>query len=118
MTGPNSGPGHNSLLVYVEGQIDYAVSGITTILRDNLRYLDVRADVQRRYNRRIQKRLTQDDLDVGLQQLVSDRRTASTRRCTRASPPSIFDRCGTSDSSDYDAPWRATPPCRAVTSTA
>ena len=25
MTGPNSGPGHNSLLVYVEGQIDYAV---------------------------------------------------------------------------------------------
>ena len=58
MTGPNSGPGHNSLLVYVEGQIDYAVSGITTILRDNLRYLDVRDDVQRRYNRRIQKRLT------------------------------------------------------------
>ncbi len=58
MTGPNSGPGHNSLLVYVEGQLDYAVSGITTILRDNLRYLDVREDVQRRYNRRIQKRLT------------------------------------------------------------
>ena len=58
MTGPNSGPGHNSLLVYVEGQIDYAVSGITTILRDNLRYLDVREDVQRRYNERIQKRLT------------------------------------------------------------
>ena len=50
MTGPNSGPGHNSLLVYVEGQIDYAVAGITTILRDDLRYLDVRDDVQRRYN--------------------------------------------------------------------
>jgi cation diffusion facilitator CzcD-associated flavoprotein CzcO len=58
MTGPNSGPGHNSLLVYVEGQLDYAVQGITTILRENLRYLDVRADVQRRYNERIQKRLT------------------------------------------------------------
>ena len=58
MTGPNSGPGHNSLLVYVEGQLDYAVSGITTILRENLRYLDVRADVQQRYNDRIQKRLT------------------------------------------------------------
>ena len=58
MTGPNSGPGHNSLLVYVEGQLDYAVRGITTILRENLRYLDVRADVQRRYNERIQKRLT------------------------------------------------------------
>jgi cation diffusion facilitator CzcD-associated flavoprotein CzcO len=57
MTGPNSGPGHNSLLVYVEGQLDYAVRGITTILNENLRYLDVRADVQRRYNDRIQKRL-------------------------------------------------------------
>jgi len=58
MTGPNSGPGHNSLLVYVEGQLDYAVTGITTILKNNLRYLDVRADVQHRYNRGIQKRLT------------------------------------------------------------
>jgi cation diffusion facilitator CzcD-associated flavoprotein CzcO len=62
MTGPNSGPGHNSLLVYVEGQIDYAVAGVTTILRSSggagLRYLDVREDVQRRYNRSLQKRLT------------------------------------------------------------
>lgn len=58
MTGPNSGPGHNSLLVYVEGQIDYAVSGITSILRNNLRYLDVRESVQQRYNVRLQKRLT------------------------------------------------------------
>lgn len=57
MTGPNSGPGHNSLLVYVEGQLDYTVRAVTTILRERLRYLDVRADVQRRYNERIQKRL-------------------------------------------------------------
>src|ERR1700761_1976408 len=58
MTGPNSGPGHNSLLVYVEGQIDYAVSGITSILRNNLRYLDVRAEVQHQHNEQLQKRLT------------------------------------------------------------
>ena len=58
MCGPNSGPGHNSLLVYVEGQLDYAVAGITTILKNNLRYLDVRADVQGRYNEVIQQRLT------------------------------------------------------------
>ena len=49
--------GHNSLLVYVEGQLDYAVRGITTLLRQNLRYLDVRADVQRRYNEHLQRRL-------------------------------------------------------------
>jgi cation diffusion facilitator CzcD-associated flavoprotein CzcO len=58
MTGPNSGPGHNSLLVYVEGQLDYMVSGITTILRENLRYLDVCKDVQKRHNDRIGQRLT------------------------------------------------------------
>ncbi len=58
MTGPNSGPGHNSLLVYIEGQIVYAVRAIRTILGNELRYLDVRADVQRSYNERIQKRLT------------------------------------------------------------
>jgi hypothetical protein len=58
MTGPNSGPGHNSLLVFVEGQIDYAVSGIRAILDDDLRYLDVREDVQRAHNRSLQRRLT------------------------------------------------------------
>ena len=57
MTGPNSGPGHNSLLVYSEGQIDYAVTAIGTIVRDNLRYLDVRADVQQRHNAALQRRL-------------------------------------------------------------
>lgn len=58
MTGPNSGPGHNSLLVYIEGQLDYAVRGITTILNEDLRYLDVREEVQRRHNEGIQRRLT------------------------------------------------------------
>jgi cation diffusion facilitator CzcD-associated flavoprotein CzcO len=57
MTGPNSGPGHNSLLVYIEGQLDYAVRGISTILRNDLRYLDVREEVQHRYNKHIQRRL-------------------------------------------------------------
>ena len=56
-TGPNSGPGHNSLLVYAQGQIDYAVKGITEIIGSDLRYLDVREDVQNRYNQQIQKRL-------------------------------------------------------------
>ena len=58
MTGPNSGPGHNSLLVYVEGQLDYAVQGITAVLAGDLAYLDVRSEVQQRYNAAIQKRLT------------------------------------------------------------
>ncbi|OBG40257.1 NAD(P)/FAD-dependent oxidoreductase [Mycolicibacter heraklionensis] len=57
MTGPNSGPGHNSLLVYVEGQIDYVVRAIGAIRRGHLRYLDVRDAVQRRHNEQIQRRL-------------------------------------------------------------
>ncbi|WP_067971619.1 flavin-containing monooxygenase [Mycolicibacter icosiumassiliensis] len=57
MTGPNSGPGHNSLLVYVEGQIDYVVRAVGAIRGGSLRYLDVRDDVQRRHNKQIQRRL-------------------------------------------------------------
>lgn len=37
--------------------VAYAVRGITTILDNDLRYLDVREHVQRRYNERIQRRL-------------------------------------------------------------
>ncbi len=55
MTGPNSGPGHHSPLVYIEGQLDYAVRAITTIVEKNLRYLDVRRDAQRRHNLWIQR---------------------------------------------------------------
>lgn len=57
MTGPNSGPGHNSLLTYVEGQISYAVSGIRAIVEQDLRLLDVKAQVQADFHARIQKRL-------------------------------------------------------------
>lgn len=57
MTGPNSASGHNSPLVYIEGQLDYAVRAITTILDNDLRYLDVREAVEHRYNQRIQRRL-------------------------------------------------------------
>ncbi|MGN2640864.1 flavin-containing monooxygenase [Nocardia takedensis] len=55
--GPNSGPGHNSALVYMEAQIDYLVSAIETILTRDLRVLDVRKDRQDRYNATIQRRL-------------------------------------------------------------
>ena len=72
MTGPNSGPGHNSLLVYIEGQLDYAVRGITTILDNELRYLDVRRGCAAPLQRTHPAAAHQDDVDVGLQQLVFD----------------------------------------------
>jgi len=55
--GPNSGPGHNSALVYMESQIDYIVRATKTILDRDLRILEVREDVQRGFNERIQRRL-------------------------------------------------------------
>lgn len=55
--GPNSGPGHNSLLYYAECQIEYAVAGVRAILDGDLRALDVRQDVQEKYNVAMQRRL-------------------------------------------------------------
>jgi cation diffusion facilitator CzcD-associated flavoprotein CzcO len=55
--GPNSGPGHNSALVYLEAQIDYLVEAVGLILERDLRAFEVRRDAQDRYNARIQRRL-------------------------------------------------------------
>jgi hypothetical protein len=55
--GPNSGPGHNSALVYMESQLTYASRAIRTILDRDLHSLDVRPEKQEAFNRRIQQRL-------------------------------------------------------------
>lgn len=63
--GPNSGPGHNSALVYVESQLDYALRGLRKILEQDLKMLDVRPHVQKKYNERIQKRLAKTNWNSG-----------------------------------------------------
>jgi cation diffusion facilitator CzcD-associated flavoprotein CzcO len=63
--GPNSGPGHNSALVYMESQIDYIVRGVRAIVRQDLKMLDVRPEAQRRYNQGIQKRLSRTNWNSG-----------------------------------------------------
>lgn len=63
--GPNSGPGHNSALVYMESQQDYALRCVKKILGENLKILDVRTHVQERYNRKIQKRLAKTNWNSG-----------------------------------------------------
>lgn len=63
--GPNSGPGHNSALVYMESQLDYALKGIEKILKDDLKMLDVKEGVQRRHNKAIQKRLARTNWNSG-----------------------------------------------------
>jgi len=57
LMGPNTGPGHTSVLIYTEAQISHAVGAIRQLLDDDLRFVDVRADVQDDYNAGIQKRM-------------------------------------------------------------
>ncbi|WP_410211795.1 flavin-containing monooxygenase [Aquirhabdus sp.] len=63
--GPNSGPGHNSALVYMESQIDYAVRVIKTIIDQKIKLLDVKPNIQAEYNQKIQKRLTKTNWNSG-----------------------------------------------------
>ena len=63
--GPNSGPGHNSALVYMEHQVNYALKGVVTVLDQDLRSLDVRASVQEAYNVAMQKRLARTTWSSG-----------------------------------------------------
>ena len=63
--GPNSGPGHNSALVYMESQIDYAVQGVRALRASGKRFLDVRPEVQRRHNEQLQNRLRRTNWSSG-----------------------------------------------------
>ena len=63
--GPNSGPGHNSALVYMEEQIEAIALTIDTILKQDLQLLDVRRDVQDRLNEDLQRRLTKTTWNSG-----------------------------------------------------
>jgi cation diffusion facilitator CzcD-associated flavoprotein CzcO len=63
--GPNSGPGHNSALVYMESQIDFAVQGVRAVAEGGRRMLDVRPEVQQVYNERLQRRLAKTNWNSG-----------------------------------------------------
>jgi cation diffusion facilitator CzcD-associated flavoprotein CzcO len=57
LMGPNTGPGHTSVLLYTEAQIAHVCGAIERIRRDGLRYVDVRPEVLARYNAGIQGRM-------------------------------------------------------------
>lgn len=57
LMGPNTGPGHTSVLVYTEAQIAHALQAICLLRDEHLRFVDVRRDIQDRYNERIQSRM-------------------------------------------------------------
>lgn len=55
--GPNTGPGHTSVLVYTEAQIEYVLQAIRLLRHEALRWLGVRQTVQDTYNDGIQRRM-------------------------------------------------------------
>ena len=57
MMGPNTGPGHTSVLAYTKAQISHAVQATKKLMAENLKNIDIRQDVLDRYNASIQKRI-------------------------------------------------------------
>lgn len=52
--GPNTNLGHNSIIYMLESQFRYVLGCLRTLQQENLRFLDVKLEVQQRFNQRIQ----------------------------------------------------------------
>lgn len=57
MIGPNLGNGHSSALVLIEAQADYIADALATMAREQLTSVEIRGDVQARYNAEVQAAL-------------------------------------------------------------
>jgi cation diffusion facilitator CzcD-associated flavoprotein CzcO len=57
IVGPNTGLGHNSIVLMIEAQVRYIMSALRLMKRRKLRALDVRRDVQTEFNSRLQEKL-------------------------------------------------------------
>ena len=55
--GPNTGPGHTSVLIYTEGQIKYNLQAIKALMDNDLKYVNVDKTLQDEYNESIQRRM-------------------------------------------------------------
>lgn len=57
LVGPNTGLGHSSMVFMIESQIAYVMSALRTLEAAGADYMDVRPDVQSRFNERLQDKL-------------------------------------------------------------
>jgi cation diffusion facilitator CzcD-associated flavoprotein CzcO len=57
VVGPNTGVGHGSMVFMIESQVRYIVSALATMRDRGLGVVEVRPEVQRRYNDKLQARL-------------------------------------------------------------
>jgi len=57
MLGPNTATGHTSTLLYIEPEVRYAIACMQRVVAGDQRWIDVRPEVQRASNARLQQRL-------------------------------------------------------------
>ena len=55
--GPNTGPGHTSVLIYSEAQFQHTIEAIAHMRKRNLKYVTVKQHIQDQYNRSLQRRM-------------------------------------------------------------
>jgi hypothetical protein len=63
--GPNVGLGHNSVVVMFEGQINYTIGAMRAMRQRGAQTVEVKPDVQERYNAAIQKKLADTVWNTG-----------------------------------------------------
>jgi hypothetical protein len=57
LVGPNTGPGHTSVVFYIESQVAYVLDALRRMDQHGLSSIDVRPDVQEAFNDEVQRRM-------------------------------------------------------------
>ncbi|QGZ63812.1 flavin-containing monooxygenase [Paraburkholderia acidisoli] len=65
LVGPNTGLGHNSMVFMIESQIEYVLGALAAMKADAADSIEVREQVEARYNARIQQKLSRAIWSVG-----------------------------------------------------
>ena len=73
LAGPNTGIGHTSLIFMIEAQIGYIMRCLSWMREQRLKSLEVRAEVQRSFNRDLQQRMARTVWASGCRSWYQDR---------------------------------------------
>ncbi len=57
MLGPNTGLGHNSMIYMIESQTNYIIDAVSKMQQQHIRSIEVKKDVQDKFNAEIQRKL-------------------------------------------------------------
>jgi cation diffusion facilitator CzcD-associated flavoprotein CzcO len=73
LLGPNTGLGHNSIILMIEAQVQYTMECIRAMRDRNLRTLEVKPEAQRKFNAEIDRRLAGTVWQSGCESWYLDR---------------------------------------------